>query len=164
MILPNNIVLRPRFKYTIPHPSETIINWFEKEKHQQKTIIVNCLEPHIFLKFPKAKQHAWSPQLHLELEPTNENETVVSGVFGPNPAVWTMFMFFHFVVAGFFIAFGVWAYSNSLLGAAFSIQLFLCLLMVIFWALLYVFGRLGKSKGTPEMQILHEFVIKTLNC
>ena len=73
-----------------------------------------------------------------------------------------MFMFFHFIVAGLFIAFGIWTYTNISLGNSYAIPLFLNLFMVIIWALLYVAGRLGKAKGKPEMYTLHNFMKETL--
>jgi hypothetical protein len=40
-----------------------------------------------------------------------------------------------------------------------SIPLGLMLLMVLLWFGLYAFGRAGRSKGKPQMQELHDFMM-----
>ena len=87
---------------------------------------------------------------------------MLHGLFGPNPTVWTMFMFLHFFVAGLFIAFGIWTYSNWTLENPFGLQLGLMLLMVAAWFGLYLAGRFGKHKGKDEMHQLYDFMNITL--
>ena len=74
-----------------------------------------------------------------------------------------MFMFLHFIVAGLFIGFGIWAYVNWSLDDDFAIQLFLTLMMVILWFVLYFSGRLGRAAGKDEMQQLHWFMVDVLD-
>mgnify|MGYP006959937810 CR=1 FL=1 len=94
----------------------------------------------------------------------NEDETssTIYGLFGPNPTVWTMFMFFHFVVIGLFFGFGVCASTNWSLGNDFTIQLFITLFMIVIWFALYFGGSLGKQSGMAEMHLLHHFMRDTL--
>ncbi|WP_298895683.1 GTP-binding protein [uncultured Psychroserpens sp.] len=159
----NEIILRPRFKFNVAQNNEMLLELFEETKTAQSDFIVTRIDDHVFIKIPKAKQHFWSPQLHLEI---NENDTTkgstIYGLFGPNPTVWTMFMFLHFIIAGLFIGFGIWAYVNWTLGNDFAIQLFVTLFMVIIWFALYFGGRLGKKTGTNEMHQLHHFMRDTL--
>lgn len=158
----NEIVLRPRFKFDVEAVNETLLHGFESQKDKQSNFIVSRIDDHVFIRFPKNEQHYWSPQLHLEINENDNNTSTVHGLFGPNPTIWTMFMFFHFVVAGLFIAFGIWAYTNYTLDQSYAIQLFLTLLMVLCWFILYFIGRIGKSKGEPEMYKLHGFMRDTL--
>lgn len=162
MELNNDIVLRPRFKFDVDATNETLLLGFETQKTNQSNFIVTRLDDHVFIRFPKQEQHYWSPQLHLEINKKEENTSTIHGLFGPNPTIWTMFMFFHFIVAGLFIAFGIWAYTNMTLDSSYAIQLFLTLFMVIIWITLYLIGRLGKSKGKPDMYKLHAFMKDTL--
>ena len=158
MSLSNEIVLRPRFKFEVATDNETLLKAFEASKLSQKDFIVSRIDDHIFIKIPKKDQHFWSPQLHLEINEDGSNKAIVHGLFGPNPTVWTMFMFLHFIVAALFFGFGVWAYTNASLGNSYAIQIFLPLLMVALWFALYVSGRLGRYKGKPEMHKLHDFM------
>ena len=129
----NDIVLRPRFKMELNVNNETILKTFELEKKAQSDFIVSRIDDHVFIKFPKEKQHFWSPQLHLEINEIDKDSSLLHGLFGPNPTVWTLFMFLHFMVAGLFIAFGIWAYTNWSLKTTYAIQLSFMLLMVIIW-------------------------------
>ncbi|AUP78665.1 GTP-binding protein [Flavivirga eckloniae] len=158
----NDIVLRPRFKMELNKNNESILKDFEVLKAQQSEFIVTRLDNHVFIKFPKEKQHFWSPQLHLEIDSIDENSSLLYGLFGPNPTVWTMFMFLHFVVAGLFIAFGIWAYTNWSLDKTYAIQVSLMLLMIIVWVVLYFAGSIGKASSKNEMRELNDFMRRVI--
>ena len=162
MALSNEIVLRPRFKFDVSTDNEKLLSGFEETKTSQSEFIVSRIDDHVFIKFPKRDQHFWSPQLHLEINEKDKNNATVHGLFGPNPTVWTMFMFLHFIVAGLFIGFGIWAYTNATLGNSYAIQLFLTFFMIVIWFILYFAGRIGRKKGKPEMYKLHGFMKETL--
>jgi hypothetical protein len=158
----NSIVLRPRFTIELNRNNETILQAFELAKKEQSDFIVTRSDDHIFIKFPKHKQHFWSPQLHLEINEIDKDTSKLYGLFGPNPTVWTMFMFFHFMVAGLFIAFGIWAYTNWTLKTDYAIHISLMLFMVIIWFVLYFAARIGKASSKNEMLKLHDFMNETL--
>lgn len=159
----NDIILRPRFKFHVNYDNEILLNLFENTKDSQSNFIVSRVDDHVFIKIPKAKQHFWSPQLHIEINKEYDKEgSIIYGLFGPNPTVWTMFMFFHFLVAGLFIAFGVWTYVNWSLGNNYSLLLFATLFMIVIWFALYFGGRLGKKTGMEQMHQLHHFMRDTL--
>ena len=158
----NSIVLRPRFTIELNRNNETLLQAFEHAKKVQSNFIVNRSDDHVFIKFPKHKQHFWSPQLHLEINEVDEDSSKLYGLYGPNPTVWTLFMFFHFMVAGLFIAFGIWAYTNWTLKTDYAIQASLMLFMVIIWFVLYFAARIGKASSKNEMDELHDFMNETL--
>lgn len=158
----NEVVLRPRFKFEKNQNNKYLLGLFDKAKKEQDNFIVSRIDNHVFLKLPKNKQHFWSPQLHLEIDEIDENSCTIRGLFGPNPTVWTMFMFFHFIVAGLFIGFGVWAYTNWALKTSYALQISLMFFMVIIWIALYVIGQMGKKAGMEEMHLLHGFMRDTL--
>ena len=162
MELSNEIVLRPRFKFNVDSNNKQLLEGFESTKDNQTQFIVSRIDDHVFIRFPKHQQHFWSPQLHLEINEIDSNSSTVHGLFGPNPTVWTMFMFFHFIVAGLFFGFGIWAYTNATLKESYAVQLFLTLFMVVLWFVLYFAGRMGKAKGKPDMYRLHGFMKDTL--
>ncbi len=158
----NNIVLRPRFKLELNQNNDIILKSFELEKTLQSDFIVTRIDDHVFIKFPKHKQHFWSPQLHLEINEVDKNSCLLHGLFGPNPTVWTLFMFLHFMVAGLFITFGIWAYTNASLKSSYAIQVSLMLLMVVVWFVLYFGGRIGKASSKKEMHELNNFMLRVL--
>ncbi len=163
MSLENEILLRPRFKIELDQNNENALKTFENTKESQKNYIVSRVDNHVFIRIPKEKQHFWSPQLHLEIDEINSNSSEVRGLFGPKPSVWTMFMFFHFMVIGLFIIIGVWAYTNWSLNTTYGLQLGLIIFMVVLWFVLYFAGRMGKVKGKEEMKELCSFLENTLD-
>lgn len=160
----NEIVLRPRFKFDVNYNNESLLELFDEAKTTQKDFIVSRIDDHVFIKFPKIKQHFWSPQLHLEINKNfdDDEKSTIYGLFGPNPTVWTMFMFFHFLVAIIFIGFGCWAYSNWSLDDSYGVQIGIMVMMVLIWFVLYFAGRMGKRTGMGQMHELHHFVRDTL--
>ena len=166
MEISNKIVLRPRFSFDQKNAQSHVLKAFDGAKKSQNTIKINRLDTHVFLKIPKAEQHFWSPQLHLEVLETDPSHCKIKGFFGPNPTVWTLFMFLHFVAAGLFIGFGIWAYSSWSLGTNVTTSVVLMMMMmVVLWIALYISGRIGKKKGQHQMHELHDFmnaVLKTV--
>jgi len=162
MELGDEIILRPRFNLELKGSMEPILESFAAAKVNTDGVVVTRVDHHVFLKIPVHQQHFWSPQLDLEFSSHEEGKTVMTGLFGPKPAVWTMFMFFHFAVASLFIAFGIWAYTNATLDEPYHLPVALMLLMVIVWFVLYGAGRMGKKAGSKEMQHLHRFMRKIL--
>ncbi len=152
----NDIVLRPRFKIELHESNDVVLKRFEDLKSSQKNFTITRIDNHVFIKYPKKDQHFWSPQLHLEIDEVDANSSLLHGLFGPNPTVWTMFMFLHFMVAGLFIAFGIWAYTNWSLKSDFIVQVSLMLLMIIIWFVLYFAGRIGRDSSKKEMMQLHD--------
>ncbi len=162
MSLPNEIVLRPRFKIELDCNNEIALQAFEGAKLTTKDIIITRVDNHVFLKIPKDKQHFWSPQLDLEIVKTEDKKSMLYGLFGPKPTVWTLFIFLHFVVGTLFIGFGIWAYTKASLKEPYAIQLALMGFMTLGWFVLYFAGRMGKIAGRAEMHQLHGFMKKTL--
>ena len=160
--LGEEIVLRPRFTMEFEHPMDWVFERLDHAAKAQKDFIVTRVDHHIFIKIPVNKQHYWSPQLDLEVFSFNPGQCSVRCLFGPKPAVWTLFMFMHFLVGVLFIGFLIWAYTNYSLDTPFAVQLTLVGLSIIAWFVLYAAGRMGKVAGKQEMYLLYHFMKKTL--
>ncbi|WP_308993830.1 GTP-binding protein [Mariniflexile litorale] len=158
----NNFILRPRFKIKISRNKETILKKFQDSKKTQSDFIISRIDEHVFIKFPKEKQHFWSPQLHLEINNINNSSCVLYGLFGPNPTIWTFFMFLHFIVGLLFFAFGIWTYSNWTLKTSYAFQISFMLIMAIIWIVLYFIGSIGKASSKDEMKDLYDCMEKII--
>ena len=159
----NRVLLKPRFKMEMSEDEITVLNKFKDQF--DKTECNYCgkiIDHHVVIDVPKEDDHFWSPQLHLEIEKDEENKTVVKGLFGPKPTVWTMFMFVHFAVAAAFFAFLVVAYTKWNLKQEYTLWMYLCIAMPILWIVLYFLGQLGKKKGYQQMLELDDFMKKIL--
>ncbi|MFK5973756.1 MAG: GTP-binding protein [Flavobacteriaceae bacterium] len=159
--IPNDIVLRPRFQLQLKKPKETILQAFEN--NDTLPFLAKRMDDHVFIKFNTKDIHFWSPQLHLEINEVDKNNCTLYGLFGPNPTLWTFFMFLHFGVATLFIVLSIWAYSSASLNRPYGLQIGLMVVMVLIWFSLYAFGRVGKRKGKPQMHQLYQFMQDTLN-
>jgi len=154
--LPNEIVLRPRFQRELELPKEAYLSHFASANSD--TFFIKRVDDHVFIKFRKKEISFWSPQLQIEIVKDHDEKTRLYGLFGPNPTLWTFFMFLHFGVATFFVIFGIWAYSSAALDKSYTWQVVAMIFMVLIWFAFYAFGRLGKKKGKPQMQELHQFM------
>ncbi|AGC78186.1 hypothetical protein LX97_03016 [Nonlabens dokdonensis] len=157
MEIDQQIVLRPRFQEVLSLEKKDILNLFNQEA-VKKEYIISIIDDHVFVRIPAVRAHFWSPELHLELVEKNEGTVLVKGLFGPKPTVWTMFMFFHFAVAGLFIASGIWLYTRFTLGEPIRFPLISMILMILVWFVLYVLGRIGRKTGSEQMHELKIFL------
>ncbi|MBT8385277.1 MAG: GTP-binding protein [Bacteroidia bacterium] len=155
----NKVLLKPRFKIERNESKDVIIEKFKKEFSSENCIYcTKIIDHHIVIDVPKDEDHFWSPQLHIEVESNEENKTIVKGLFGPKPQVWTFFMFIHFAVAVAFIVFFVVAYTRWNLKQDYTFALIMCIAMPVLWVILYILGQLGKKKGYKQMVQLETFL------
>ncbi len=145
-MLSNEIVLRPRFQMEIEQPCSQLLARFSEVKKSQNKFVVSCVDDHLFIKLPNNQQHFWSPQLHMEIVEKDENSCSIHGFFGPNPTVWTMFMFLHVAVGILFMVNATWLYSNYNLGNPIGLQIGIAVLLVLAWILLIFCRSNGKEK------------------
>ncbi|WP_190809836.1 GTP-binding protein [Flagellimonas sp. S3867] len=154
--LTNEIVLRPRFELSLNTELEQLKLVFDE--CSKEPFLVKRLDEHIYIKFKKKDTTFWTPQLHLELTSFEKGVSKIHGVFGPNPTLWTFFMFLHFGVGTLFLILGAFAYSNYLLGKDIKLWIAGMVFLVVIWFVLYAFGRMGKSKGQPQMNQLKDYI------
>lgn len=153
--LVNEIILRPRFDIRLYTNPEILKKAFDIKP--EEPFLIKRIDEHIYIRFNKASTNFWSPQLHLEISSFSAGKSTIHGVFGPNPSLWTFFMFLHFGVATMFLILGVFAYSKHSLGHNIAPWVIAMAFLVVIWFALYAFGRLGKAKGKPQMQQLKKY-------
>ena len=160
----SDIHLRPRFKLLFDENKQELIEKFRDNlKDGECKYCSKIVDGHIIIDIPVEDNHFWSPQLNIEVEKVDDERTVVRGLFGPKPQVWTLFMFFHFAVAVAFIGFSVMAYVKWSLKSSYSFPLFFVIALPIFWLVMYFLGRIGRNKGSKQMKELKLFMHNTLN-
>jgi len=159
----SDIHLRPRFKMHFDENEENLIEKFRDNLNDGECKYCSkIVDGHIVIDVPQEENHFWSPQLNIEVEKVDEKQTIVKGLFGPKPNVWTLFMFFHFAVAVAFIGFSVMAYVKWTLKSDYTFPLVIVIALPIIWVIMYFLGRIGKKTGHKQMDDLHEFMMKTL--
>lgn len=158
------IKLRLRFYKTTSKSMEAILASCEQLKTEvAPDYHIKTVDNHIWLSIGARKREKHSPNLHLELDKMEDGNTAVNGLYGPDPVLWTLFMFLHFVVAGVFIIFLMIAYSKWTLNQNFGIELVIMLLMIGVWLALYFIARMIRRRGVPQMVELESLMNRVLN-
>lgn len=156
-----NITLRMRFYSVSNKPIENIKKEFEELKDKiEPDYKIKILDNHVWLSLGVLRREKYSPQLHLELEKMEDGNTAINGLYGPDPILWTFFMFLHFIVATVFIIFSAIAYSKWSLNQKNNIDLAIMFAMIVTWFLLYYIARLNRRKGIPQMEELQKLMEK----
>ena len=160
----NKILLKPRFKIERLEDKAIIIEKFNaKFAHGGSRFLGKIVGHHIIIDVPKSEEHFWSPQLHLEVEDKENEGTIIKGLYGPKPQIWSLFMFIHFGVALTFMIFLVLAYTRWSLEQDYGFALTMCVIMPVLWFVLYFFGRIGRKKGAVQMHQIDTYLKETLN-
>ena len=156
--------IRPRFKFTVSHSPEEVLARIRTLLEQTPPHITGKLiGHHIILDIVGEEVHYWSPQLNfrVEVEEFGDGQTVIAGLIGPRPNVWTLFMFVYFSVgvAGFFItSYGI---SRYMMGE-YSHALWGLPLAALFMATAYQAGKFGERLGAEQVDYLKSFVSKAV--
>lgn len=159
----NQIFLKPRFQINFDLESDALLKEISKHTLDDSKYKMKMVDNHVVIDVPENETHFWSPQLHIEIEELTKETSVVKGLFGPKPQVWTLFMFLHFFVATAFLVFGVIAYSNWSLNKTSLLSIVMLIVLPIVWVLLYFVGTIGKSTGKKQMDELKKFTKELLN-
>ena len=153
----NKIRLRLRFYKDVPQNIDALRAKFAKYTEiKSNDYFVKIRGYHIWLNIKGAQKTYYSPHLHIELEKKTETETHIRGLFGPDPTLWTFFMFLHFMVAGIFLIFSGIAYSNYVLKNPVTMNLVVMALMVCVWFLLYFIAKQIRKSGHKQMDYLDD--------
>ena len=154
--------LRPRFRYYVPYSQEVLEDQIKQglKSNNPHQLGGSILKYHMVLDFPEKTRHFWSPQLDLNIEKYEEG-TLIRGLIGPRPNVWTIFMFFN-SVAGFFgvigtiVGMGQWSMENP------PYAFWLLPVSAILFGVVYYVGKTGKKIAHPESVQLHDFLVNNL--
>ncbi len=102
------------------------------------------------------EQHYWSLQLQISFEET-ENGTMMRGLYGPRPAVWTMFVFFYAVIGFAVLIVSMLGLSFLTMDKPVTILWAVPVLVIVFFSL-YLVAYSGKKMGYEQLVILHQFI------
>ncbi len=113
----------------------------------------------VTLYLPVEERHYWSPQLNLTLEESGKG-TLLRGLYGPRPTVWTMFVFFYTAIGFAILVVGTMGISYLSLGKPAAILWWVPLLALVFLSL-YLVAYFGKRMGKDQMVTLHRFMTES---
>lgn len=153
-----SIRTRIRFKLkTNLNPDEYCKNLKEYLEENNKEFTGNINKEIATIYVRNENNQHWKPNLALRIEVDN-NTTIIRGVFGPSPAVWTFFMFLYFLFSIAWMVFFTMFYverqikSNDYPWALTASFIALGLLIST-----YVAAQIGQRLSQKEIKQLRKF-------
>ena len=149
--------VRPRFQVTSPEHPDAIEEKLRQSLAQDDAPCEGKVHSgYVSLYIPFEEQHYWSPRLTITLEEYEEG-SLIRGLYGPRPAVWTMFVFFYSVIGFAIVVASIIGFANRSLGMPSGI-LWLVPVLIVAFLTLYIVAYFGQKKGHDEMVVLHTFL------
>lgn len=150
--------IRPRFQVEISHSVEEIEAVIQSHLAQDTAPCLGRVQHgHGTITLPIEEQHYWSPQLSLSIEETDEG-SLVRGVYGPRPSVWTMFVFFYALIGFAAMMVAIIGFSYYSLGKTEGKILWLLPVLVLGFLTLYLVSYFGQKLGREQISTLHHFI------
>ena len=149
--------IRPRFKVETDLPAAELVT---KIDASLKSEFATC-KGHVFhgyakIYMPIEVQHFWSPHLTVTFEEIDDT-TIIRGLYGPRPTVWTMFVFFYALLAFAILVIGVIGLSYWSLGKSMNILWWIPILGLVLGSLYFV-AYSGQKLGEDEILTIHHFL------
>ena len=149
--------LRPRFEIlTSISPDEFTSRFKQAVAATDSPCQGKSLPNYAVLKIPQRDQHYWSPQLGISIEETEEG-TSLRCLFGPRPAVWTMFVFFYSILAFAGVIAGMYGLSQWTLKKPAYALLLVPFVFILATAVFFT-ARTGQRMGHDQMVIEDQFL------
>jgi len=124
--------------------------------------MVADLQLHYDLRIRQTERHLWSPALSGHFEDNDEGGTVLFGLIGPNPSVWTAIAFSYLALGTGILFLLTLGGVQVFLGKnpwAFGASLALLVLMLVAWAI----AQAGHKIAAPQTTILRHFLEDTFD-
>ena len=145
--------IRPRFRHTVVGIQRELEDKINGVLKSEKSVVLDHLPGHMYIKIHPNEQHLWSPQLHLSFE-QEEGEVRIRGLYGPNPTLWALF-FFGYVAIGLGTLFiGMWGLVRWSLGID-SMVLWIVPGLWLIGLFLYFASQGGQKMGAQQMYDIH---------
>lgn len=153
--------LRPRFEVEVERPPALVLADFRAAlARPDRPIVGKVRGDALQIGVPAEELTTWSPSLDLILEPTPRG-TMVRGRIGPQPQVWTTFMFFHMLIGLCGLGGLMWGVAQALTeGSPWA----LWIPAVAVFLHLFVGGAafIGQGLGADQTHRLRSFVDEVL--
>lgn len=153
--------VRPRYRRITEKSTEQVIISIVNELRNSEEITGSTLENHAYLRIPEKEQKYWSPEMHVTVEALEEG-TLVKGVIGPKPKIWTMYMFFYSMVVVLFFLGASMGVSQWMLNmdAPWLWSIPIC---VVLYLLVIAAAKYGQYKSVRQMRSILDFLDAAIN-
>lgn len=111
----------------------------------------------ICLRIPEKDRHFWSPRLNLSIDESEDEEgkTHVTGVYGPNANVWSIFVYGYLLTGSAALFSGILGWVQKTLGnPAWALWIFGVAVALAIG--LYILAQFGQKLGASQTYRLHQ--------
>ena len=154
--------IRPHFELTMDSPPEdTRQRILRLVAEHAAWIEVHNFPSFVGLHVPEEQRRYWSPRLFLSLEPAAPGGTKVTGTYGPEIEVWSVFLY------GYLVSGLLGTFSAILGGAQLFVEshpwgFYVTGAMAVVATVLYLAAQLGQKLGARQTFELHQVCEKAL--
>lgn len=150
--------LRPRFESDTSVEPNAVLQRLHDALHAGTGIVTGTtFTSCVVLRIDPSATHFWSPRLEISVDPRLEGGSTVRGLFGPRPAIWSLFVALY-AATGFLATMGViYGWSDLSLGGS-GAALWAGPAGIGVAGVIYVAGRIGRRLGMEQMHVLKQFL------
>jgi hypothetical protein len=155
--------VRPRFEIETHAAVDEVVNKIKTSLEESDSIVqARIRNGYATLFLPLEEQHFWSPELTINVEKTeSEDGSIISGLYGPRPAVWTAFVFIYSLLGFAILVTSIIGFANKSIGNSSSI-LWLVPILILILIGFYLSSYFGQKLAHDQMLTLHDFVEKNI--
>ena len=110
---------------------------------------------YLSLRIPEQDAHFWSPQLNLSLDATDDGKTLINGTYGPNPNVWSLFLYGYLIVGTLGLLAAILGFSQWLIDLN-PWGWWIFGVMAAGAIILYLVAQFGQKLGAWQTFLLHQ--------
>lgn len=154
---------RPKFKITSSRNVIDIVRLLADALEKTSLPVEGkVFNSHGLLRIKPEQQHYWSPQLSISFEETEDNQTIIRGMYGPNPSVWAIFLMGYILL-------GLGIFFMTMIGL---VRMNLKLDASILWIVPFLMGgtfilwlvaQTGQKVGAEQTFMIHHFFEESIN-
>ncbi len=151
--------VRPRFRFTVPYKTEPLVahlkSKFNSGDHPFPTTVV---DNHFTLDVPDQIAHYWSPRVSFEIveDESDPGKSLVRGLIGPKPNVWTMFVFIYSSIGLVGLFLSMYGFSRRSLNHE-SEMVWAFPVALVLMSTAYLVSKSGQKMGAKQIDLLKTF-------
>lgn len=155
--------IRPKFELISDLTVDEIITKVKEHlKDDAHGLHGQAMQDHITIRVNKDQRHFWSPQLSVLLQNDQiEGKTLITGVYGPMPNVWSLFAMAYLSIAVLVTFISIVGFSQRALGEE-ALILYSLPILIIAATTMYIVSQFGQKLGAPQTYRIHYFFEEAL--
>jgi len=160
----SELELRPRFRIEVNNTENEVVEIVKKKlkEDNSNSFESTIIGDHLILRINKEKRHYWSPQMDISLETKEDGGTIIRCLLAPEPAVWTMFMFFYIGFGGLTLVGTVYGSSQQILDMTAN-GYWYALLGGIGLVVTFIASQVGQKMGEEQTNLFLKLIEKAFD-